>query len=275
MKHHPASLRVAFLGASAILVPQASAAIVGLENFDYPDGPIADRTGGTGWTYLRTAEPGAPAQSPSDWDATAGVPSVLGGALITNGTGAKREFGGLTEGSAAGSNEREGAFRGSGSMYFRTTYSVDTLLAGGVNQWGGVSSYDFGTERIFFGMPGQTTTTRFFGISESGVGTTLSTIPIQANTTYTLVGMVDFDNDLLGLWVNPDGSDTPASFDASRVYTGTNWSTALRFASASGATVTWDNVTVADNFADVIPEASTSLLALLGAAGMLHRRRRI
>lgn len=270
-----APLRLAFMGASAFVVQHSTAAVIGVENFSYPDGAIAGQTGGTGWNYERTDEAGAPVQAPSDWDSTSGTPSVLGGALITNNTGAKREFGGATEGSAAGTNEREGAFRGAGAMYFRTTYSVDTLFAAGTGQWGGVSSYDFGTERIFFGMPTQTTSPRFFGIVESGVGTTLSTIPVLANTPYTLVGVVDFDADRIALWVNPDSSDTPASFDVSRSYTATNWSSALRLASVGGANVTWDNFMVADSFADVIPETSASLLTVLGGAALLQRRRRI
>lgn len=271
----PASRRqIAFLGAGLVLTHSASAAVVGIENFDYADGAINGQTGGTGWVYERNDEAGAPAQTPSTWNNVGGAPNVVGGALVTSGTSAKREFGGATEGSAAGTNEREGAFRGTGTMYFRTTYTLDTLLATGVNQWGGLSSYDFGTERVFFGMPGQTTATRFFGIDESGVGATLSTIPINAGTTYTLVGVVDFDSDRVALWVNPDGSDTVTSYDVSRAYTASNWSSAIRMGSAGGANVAWDNVVVADSFANVVPEASSSALGLMAGAALINRRRR-
>lgn len=274
MKPSVSPRQIAFFGASVLLSQPALAAVVGIETFSYPDGPIAGQTGGTGWNSERTDEAGAPPQSPSTWNNVGGTPNVVGGALVTNGSSAKREFGGATEGSAPGTNEREGAFRGTGSMYFRTTYRVDALLDATVNQWGGVSSYDFGTERIFFGMPGQASATRFFGIDESGVGATLSAVQISAGVTYTLVGVVDFDSDRVALWVNPDGSDTPTSYDVSRVYTGTNWSSAVRFGSGGGTNVTWDNAVTADSFADVIPEASTSLLGLVGGAALLNRRRR-
>lgn len=274
MKTPTSSQQIAFIGAGIILIQPAFAAVVGVENFNYADGAINGQTGGTGWVYERTDEAGAPAQTPSNWNNVGGAPNVVGNALVTSGTSAKREYGGVTEGSAAGSNEREGAFRGSGTLYFRTTYRVDTLLGVGVNQWGGVSSYDFGTERVFFGMPGQTGATRFFGIDESGVGANLSTISIDAGVTYTLVGVVDFDSDRVAMWVNPDGSDTVSSFDVSRAYTASNWASALRIGSASGANVTWDNLVVADSFADVIPEASSSMLGLMGGAALLNRRRR-
>lgn len=273
MKNHPVSIRLAFLGASAFALPQASAAIVGIENFNYADGSIANLSGGTGWNYVRTAEPGALPAAPSDWDLVGGVPTVSGGALITNGSSAKREYGGSTEGSAAGSNEREGAFRGTGSVFISSTFRLDSLLATGTTQWGGMSSYDFGAERIFFGLPSQSTATRFFGLVESGIGTTLSTIPVEANTTYTLVAMVNFDTDVIGLWVNPDGSDNATSYDVSRAYTATSWSTAVRLGSAAGTNATWDNLRVADNFAEAVPETSSALLSLLGGAVALRRRR--
>src|SRR5690606_37487031 len=102
------------------------------------------------------------------------------------------------------------------------------------NQWSGISSYDFGTERIFFGMPGQNTETRYFGIEIANNGPkAFSTIPVVGGETFTVVGMVDFDNDLLGLWVNPDGSDDATTYDVSLEYTGTNWATGIRFASGS------------------------------------------
>nr|WP_226895579.1 PEP-CTERM sorting domain-containing protein [Luteolibacter marinus] len=85
--------------------------------------------------------------------------------------------------------------------------------------------------------------------------------------------MLDFDNDLLGLWVDPDGSDTVTSHDVSAAYTGGNWSSALRL--ASGHESTWDDLRVGTTFADVapVPEPSTGLLGL-AAAGLLFTRRR-
>jgi hypothetical protein len=148
---------------------------------------------------------------------------------------------------------------------------VGNLVSAGINQWAGLSSYDFGTERIFFGMPGQSTATRFFGIQGA-----FSTIPVQANTDYRLVFGLDFDNDLLTLWVNPDGADNASSYDFSQAYAAGNWSTAIRLASGGDGTdpmpVTYDNLIVATDFATAVPEPSAGVLALLG--GLLIARRR-
>src|SRR5690606_519518 len=140
------------------------------------------------------------------------------------------------------------------------TMNIDQMAPEGENQWAGVSSYDFGEERIFFGLIGQNTATRYFGIAGFG-NDDLSDIEVLAGVTYTLVGMVDFANDLVALWVDPDASDTISSYDSSSVYTSDNWSTALRL--ASGSMVTWDDLSVGTEFSGVvIPEPATSLLAL-------------
>ncbi len=260
---------------SGMLPLAAQAALIATENFDYPDGSIVGQTGGTGWTYERTDEPGAPVQAPSDWDDVFGNHQVVSSTLVTNDGGVKREFGGATEGSTEPSNEREGAFRAEGAMFFSVSMTVSAMLPEGQNQWAGVSSYDFGEERIFFGLVGQSTSERYFGIAAPGFGAdTVGTIPVNAGVTYTVVGMLDFDNDLLGLWVNPDGADNATSYDVSKAYEGGNWSTALRL--ASGNEVTWDDLRVGTTFADVvpIPEPSVPLLAVAAAGLAFVRRRR-
>ena len=259
--------------AAASLPLATQAAVIATEGFAYADGSVVGQTGGTGWNYERTDEPGAPAQTASNWNDAFGTHSITVGALVTNNGGVFREFGGITEGTGSTSNEREGAFRASGAMFFSTVMTVAAMSPEGENQWAGVSSLDFGTERIFFGMPGQTGATRFFGIAAPGFGAdTIGTIPVVGGTTYTIVGMLDFDNDVLGLWVNPDGSDTSSSFDVSKSYNGTNWSSALRL--ASGTSVTWDNVTVGTAFSDVVVPEPSSPLLVLGSAGILILLRR-
>ncbi|MCW1924392.1 hypothetical protein OKA05_17630 [Luteolibacter arcticus] len=254
------------------LLPVASqAALIATENFDYADGSVVGQAGGTGWTYERTDEAGAPLQTPSNWNNEFGTHQIVSSALVTNGGGVRREFGGVTEGAGSASNEREGAFRGTGTMFFSVSYTPTTG-----NQWAGVSSYDFSgenAEKIFWGAPGGANGGNFFGIDAVGDGQTNSTIPVVTGQTYVLIGMLDFDNDLLGLWVDPDANDTVVSHDVSRAYTGGNWSTSLRL--ASGNQVTWDNLKVGTSFADVlpIPEPSASLLGLAGAALLVRRRR--
>ncbi len=268
----------AALAAIVLASTPSSAAIIGIEGFDYNDGPIAGQTGGTGWDYLRTAEPDAAPQSPSNWNNVTAEPQVQGGVLVTSGNSARREFGGLTEGSGAGSNEREGAFRGAGVVYFAVNWSVDTLLDEGATQWSGFSSYDFGAERIFFGLPGQATAARYLGVAGAVGG--LTTIAVEAGVTYQLVGAVDFDADLVKLWVNPDAADfdngATHSADLAVPYDGTNWSTAVRLGSGAGFTTTWDDLLVTDSFANiVVPEPATGVLAVLGLGlGVATRRAR-
>ena len=249
---------------------EASAIVLGTDTFSYSDGPIANQSGGTGWNVVRTAEPGALPAAASDWDNVGGTPNVVSGALSTLGTSAKREFTGATEGTAAGSNEREGAFRGAGRVFFR----VDLTRAAGAD-WSGASSYDFGTEKIFFGVPSGQGATPFFGIDESGVGRTLSTVLAVPGTTHTMVAMLDFDADTLALWVDPVAGDLP---DVTRAYTGTNWSTAVRLGSGGTGSTTWDNLTVADNPADVggvvVPEPAALGALVLGGIPFVLRRRR-
>lgn len=243
----------------AFFAVPAWAAVIGVENFDYPNGGIEGLTGGEGWNYQRTVEAGAAAQLPSDWDNVGGTPQVVSGALRTSDSSAKREFGGATEGSDAGSNEREGAFRGTGVVFVGVDYKIDSLLAEGTSQWSGLSSYDFDAERLFFGLPGQTTAERYFGIG--GAANALSTIPVEAGVTYRLVAAVDFDSDLVKLWINPDGQDydngTETSADITAAYADSNWFSALRLGSGDGFTTTWDNLAVAQQLSDVIGTVPT------------------
>lgn len=255
------------------------AAVVGFEDFSYANGSVVGQAGGQGWNYERTDEAGAPPQSASNWDSVSGAAQVVNGMLVTNGTSAKREFGGATSGSAAGTNEREGAFRGAGVVYFSATYSVSALLGDGASQWGGISSYDFGSERVFFGMPSQTTATRYFGVIQSGTATALSTVPVVAGQTYSLVGALDFDSDLIKLWINPDAADFDSglthSADITLPYTATNWSSAVRLGSVAGADISWDNLKVTTTFAEAaVPEPSGTVLASLALSGLLAKRRR-
>jgi hypothetical protein len=257
----------AWVAAGALMASvSASAAPVGSDSFDYPNGSIADRAGGTGWAAERNDEVGAAPSGPSDWNVAFGTADVVGGSLVTQNSGAIREFNGPSEGSTAPSNEREGAFRGTGSVFF----GFDMTRQAGA-AWSGASSFDFGAERVFYGVPdGQ----NFFGIDESGVGRGLSTIEAMPGQTYRLVAELDFDANQLNLWVDPTAGDevTP---DATRAYAATNWSSAVRLGSGGTGSTSWDNLVVASTFdeARVIPEPGSLALLGLGALGLLKRRR--
>jgi len=206
---------------------------------------------------------------------------------VTNNASAKREYNGDIEGAGSAGNdgqddhERGGAARGGGVVF----YSVDLNRSAGA-VWSGISSYDFGSERVFFGVPGGNAATDTIGIDESGVGATSGSISLIDGQTYRIVAVVDFDNDLLGMFVDPDGvsdfwdpTNGTNNADVTRVDTGTNWSTAARL--GSGGEVTWDNLTLALNdptnvgllAADPIPEPTSALLGSLGLLALFRRRR--
>jgi len=228
----------------------AHAEILGIEEFNYSDGGIAGQAGGQYWDWNNTS--GVHTGTVSDWNAVFGSPVVQNEALFIDSSGTRREYNGPTEGSGDSTDERLGAFRGSGTVYYGLTMTELTE-----NPWCGFSSYDFGSERIFFGRPGGS---QFFGIEISGSGRALSTIPVIVGQTYRLVSVVDFDDDQLRLWVNPDSSDydhgaADNSADVTLAYIGSNWSTSVRL--AGGAQSLWDDLVVSNSFTDIAGPAIT------------------
>ena len=104
--------------------------IIGIVRFDYADGPIAGKTGSTGWDYKNTA-PASHDGTPSNWDNLFGGtgPVVSAGRLSTNLATAKREFNGPANG--AGSAEENGAFtdgRVNQVVYLRVTLTTGATL---------------------------------------------------------------------------------------------------------------------------------------------------
>lgn len=240
-------------GLLALLLATPLAALpLGWEDFSYPNGPIAGRSGGTGFHY--DLFDGTPTATTSDWDNVQGTPAVSGNALATNNSSAKREFNGPIEGAGGPSNdgqdnhERSGAVRGTGQVFFRVRLTRSSSAV-----WSGVSSYDFGAERLFFGVPGTGAATDTIGIGEDGVGTTLGTLTLNDTQAYDLLAVIDFDNNLTGLFVDPDSSDSwdasGGSADVTRSYFGTNWSTAVRL--GSGGQATWDKLRVVTDWSDL------------------------
>ncbi|MGC6425652.1 MAG: hypothetical protein ACON5H_01500 [Akkermansiaceae bacterium] len=228
--------------------------LIGIEFFDYADGSIAGQSGGLGWDYDQNTEfdndgvePGADGTA-SDWDNIVAPARLEDGKLITNGSGALRQYNGPTTGANPASDERDGAFRGSGAIYYRVEINRSANAT-----WSGISGYDFGAERMFFGVTGSEGTTGTVGISESGVGESIGTTVLTPGQSYTLVTKIDFDGDLVSLWIDPDFSqpETSNTADVTRAYTGTNWNTAARLASGGGADVTWDDLTVTTSWEDL------------------------
>ncbi len=231
------------LAAALLLTAMPAAAdIIGVEQFDYPDGAIAGSSGGTFWDYKNTSPVGHGGVA-STWDNLASAPQVTAGRLVTSGNGAvKREY--------RGANETEGAVNDANvakQVFFRVTVTTGPSVSAA--DYFGISSMDFGTEEIYFGKRGGSAT---WGVEEVGVGGTNGSVTILPNTTYTLVAIVNFTNDFIRLYVDPNlnGAEPgPGSAAASRAYTGTNWSTAVRF--AAGTAVTWDDLVVATTWEDL------------------------
>ena len=230
------------------------AAIIGHEAFDYPSGTSAGQAGGTYWDWNNVVPTGHTGAS-ATWDNIDGFVTAMvsNKTLVTTGTAAaKREF---------SADEMAGAFRGSGVIYFKVTMKRDANV-----QSSGLSSYDFGTERIFFGVPaalkdGQ----RKFAIqiidgSPSDDDYSWTNIVAAADHDCTLVAKLDFNLDMLTLYVDPvlarpELANSLAQ-GITRPYTGGNWSTAVRLASSGAGTTTWDNLVVATTWEELALKSS-------------------
>jgi hypothetical protein len=212
----------------------ASAVVVGFDAFSYPDGVINGRNGGAGWNR---------AGGLTSWSGGASLPTVSGNALYTgNNSGAVRLYGG---------DETASAFQSAGIAFVKVTLTTGSSIPA----YFGISSLDYGTERVSFGRLTNST----FGISEPGYGQALTSVTPAPNTRYTLIAVLDFTNQKLTLFINPTNTDYYNVGDGSSSATLTktfqtwwNWSTRVRLQSAgSAANVAWDNLTVGTSPADV------------------------
>ncbi|MBN2212004.1 MAG: trypsin-like peptidase domain-containing protein [Sedimentisphaerales bacterium] len=221
-----------------LLAGTAAAHVIGIENFDYSDGGISGLNGGTYWDWNNLTQ--SHTNGTSAWGNVFGGPTVSGHELHTNNSGALRDY---------GSNQDNAAFRGAGCVYFSVKI---TLLE--EQWWCGLSGYDFGTERFFFGkLSGESV----FGI-DSGQsddpGYWLSSISANVNQTYHLICAIDYNGNQLRMWINPNSSDydygaSNNSADVKGAYNGGNWNTGIRL--ASGGHCKWDYLIVANSFADM------------------------
>lgn len=216
----------------------ADAAVLGTDSFDYPDGSIAGQSGGTGWD----------AGGLSDWNVDWGAPVISGGALKTQDSGVIREF---------GADEHAGAIQATGQIYFGATMTVTADNY----SWAGISSYDFGSERIFFGCPGAQSVLGPNGLGYYGIdipgdpANALTNIPIAKNQPARILGCIDFDGQQMLLWVNPDADDYhngggDNSADAVLAWTSTNWCSAVRLASFNATE--WDDLIVAGTLEEAL-----------------------
>lgn len=246
---------------SSVITP-GDLTVIGTDDFNYADGPFSSQNGGSGFDFDNNAlnDPFIGHTTlKSDWDVFSGTSAKFeGGKLFTAESGVIREFNGDLEGTAVNGDEYVGAVKPDGDskvVYFRAD-----MTRGAEATWSGMSSFDFGSQRLFFGVPwtagpsGQ----REFGIEVSGVSTSFrSSNPINPLTgqTYTIVAKLDFENDLLSLWVNPDLTKTEMENVPylTRAYTEPQWSTRAMLSSGGPAATpsSWDNFVVARHWSAV------------------------
>lgn len=228
--------------------------LVGGERFEYPDGPISGKSGGLYWDADNSTENDlfvGHTDTPSDWDAAFGSPQVVAGALVTQESGAKREYDGPGEGAQAGSGERAGAVNEEPAFESHVIYYKFEMTRGADATWSGASSYDFGSERYLFGVPGAANPVsglREFAIHDLNTNQwAYSGIVPVAGRKYMLVAKLDFDADVAALYLDPDLDQGEAlnAPVASYLHTSANWSSAIRLASGGAGQVAWDNVRVA------------------------------
>lgn len=233
--------------------------VLGTEPFTHANGTVTGKTGGTG--FNQNSFTGSATATTSNWNTVFGpdANSIQTNRLVTSNNGFLREYNGPLEGEGTAADdtndnhERSGAVRGAGCVFYRFTMTRGT----GNSFWGGVSSYEFGQERVFFGVPGSGAGMDTVGIEEFGAnsGTSLGSISLTDGTAYTLVAVIDYDHNSLGLFVNPgpedfwNAMDGSNNADVTRPYHSNSWSTSVRLASA--AQTTWDNLVVARDAASV------------------------
>ncbi len=274
------------------VVPPTGSSLIGSDNFTYPDGTILGLAGGTGWEWNATAQAQTAPPASAYTQFQAGRNDIVNNQFRSfNNGGLARAYTGDTV-TLGGIN--------AGVVYFSTTME----RVGTFTSYSGVSSMEGTSERVFFGVPSDNNTLKKFGIAQSGsgqgtlndgpgVGTTLTGgnantadpslgIIAAANTSYTMVGVIDFDNDLLGLFVDPDTNDfwngLSNTADVTRPYTASNFSNGVRLRSGGGnatnGVVIWDNLAVYTG-ASVPEPATLSLLTVGGGAGLLTLARRL
>jgi len=209
------------------LATSAPAEIIGVETFDYPDGPIAGKTAGTFWDFKNFPPTGHDGTA-SDWDNSTGAPVVTASKLVTDNNSAKREHNGPGDEADGAVNDPASA-PSSGAKVVYSSVSVTTGAT--LPTFFGVSLFDFASEMVFFGLgTGQAS----FGIGTfNGFGTATSSSLVAANATYTFVTRIDYTANTLRLFNNPDlNAAEPATADSTLTnYTATNWTTSVRLAS--------------------------------------------
>lgn len=218
-----------FFGLTLLLSGRSQAEVVGFDDFN---------GGKTGWNWLCA---GGRSAEESQWK---GAVTIVDGKLITEGNStAYILFNSTQEGvgsDEAPTGERLGAFRNTGTL----VCSVEFTMNGDANSWSGLSYYDFGEERILYGMPDNSGSLGSPQIGANGA--------IEVGKTYNLVSANDFSTGTAAMWAF-DQDVTPTYKDIRNPLVKgtaiTNWLTRVRV--GSGTPTSWDNLTVANSYGDI------------------------
>lgn len=227
-------------------------ALVGADNFDAQTaGPAAGATGGSGFDFDNTEANDAfigHTGTFSDYDDVFGAPTFSGGKLLTQDSGLKREFNGPGEGVVVNGDEWSGRFNNDpASSNSQVLYLRADLTRGAGATWSGISAYDFGTERTFIGVvdaPNPVSGNREFAIGAPSGAPVYTGVRAVTGRNYTVVCKIDYANDLLSLWVNPDLEGAEPAPLATTPFVLTNWLTAVRLASGGSDPTAWDHLVV-------------------------------
>ncbi len=240
---------VSFLASSTLFCFSET---IGSEPFSYPDGPFGGQQGGQGFDFDNTTDDGddiGHTISRSRWLPSEGISIIDANSLTTNNSLILRPYNGPTRGSTPteeeSSEERTGvifdeSFRGESVVYY-----VTTIIPTATSESFLVSSFDFEDRTIDFGLLADSPT---LAIRYNGVTTSSTFTPVPGSPV-TMVSKIDFVNNQLSLWVNPDLTAPEPAPLISQVYFGNEFSTAVAL-SSQGPT-TWDNLVVATTWSEL------------------------
>lgn len=257
-----------FITAAAIaaLSLVASAAVIAVDDFSYPDGNLAGNNGGSGWGAA--------------W-------ATLSGPQATVASGAATFTFASTGAFVASENSRAlPATIGAGTTTWIRINGQLTVNGFVSQSFGGIGLYADTTERALLGKdwPGANNwTIKAHNNFGGGTQVSSSTIPLtdgMADVWVKIVNGPATNDDTMSLWVNPaDFSSEAALGSALASLSGRHLDfNTIRLrggSSTTGHTATWtfDNLQITSDFASIVPEPSSALLGGLGLLALLRRRR--
>ena len=246
--------------------PPGDLTTTGRDSFDYPDGPLAGKSGGFGFDFDSQSAVNGPfvghTTRVAPWEDQGGNPSViLGGQLVTENGGALRKFHGVDTFFGGESAGRVNADLSN----LNVVYLRADMTRGNDTTTSGISTFDQGVERIYAGVLSEVSPVsgnREFSFGGAGIPSVYTGIQPVAGQKYTLVLKVDYAADLISFFVNPllTGPEPAPLATAPLTPLSNFWTTAVRV--YSDGLTTWDNVIVGREWG--------ALAAFPGAGGQLN-----